>query len=142
MTVDREKIRQKLQFMRQNLRDLDFFQEMTLDEFKGNFINEAAAIRMLQVTIEAMLDICAHVIAREGLGLPKSYRETVLVAARNGLILPEMEETYKNMVRFRNKVVHLYEEVNAEEIIVIINSRLKDFHPFMANIVKKYLGND
>lgn len=111
MTVDREKIRQKLQFMRQELRELKKFQGMDLSQFQANSLYEAAATRMLQVTIEAMLDICAHLISREGWGLPKSYVETVELAVHNGLIPPEMEDTYKAMARFRNRVVHLYDEV-------------------------------
>jgi len=60
--VDREKIRQKLQFMRQELRELKRFQGMDLDQFKSNRLYEAAATRMLQVTIEAMLDICSPML--------------------------------------------------------------------------------
>lgn len=142
MTVDREKIRQKLQFMRDNLKHLESFQGLSLEEFKDNAINEAAATRMLQITIEAMLDMCAHVIAREGWGLPKSYGEIVVVATRNGLSPPDMEETFKKMARFRNRVVHLYEEVDAEELLAIINSQLEDFRPFMASVVEKYLSED
>lgn len=140
--VDREKIRQKFHFMRYNLKKLKTFQEMSLDEFKDNFVNEAAATRMLQVVIEAMLDTCAHIISREGWGLPKSYRETVEIVCRERLIPSDMEETYKEMVRFRNRVVHLYDEVNQEEIYNIVNTRLNDFHPFMKNMVQKYLDED
>lgn len=139
MTVDREKIRQKLQFMRRNLRDLDIFNKMDIEEFRSNSINEAAAIRMLQVTIEAMLDICAHVIAREGLGLPKSYGEIIQIAVQYGLIPSDKIETYQKMVRFRNRVVHLYDDVDAKEIYFIIHSRLNDFKPFMATTIKRYL---
>lgn len=140
MTVDREKIRQKLQFMRQELRELKKFQGMDLSQFQSNSLYEAAATRMLQVTIEAMLDICAHLISREGWGLPKSYVETVELAVHNGLIPPEMEDTYKAMARFRNRVVHLYDEVNAAEIWNIIQNHLEDFRPFMEVVIRRYLS--
>lgn len=140
MTVDREKIRQKLQFMRQELRELKKFQGMDISQFQSNSLYEAAATRMLQVTIEAMLDICAHLISREGWGLPKSYVETVELAVHNGLIPPEMEDTYKAMARFRNRVVHLYDEVNAAEIWNIIQNHLEDFRPFMEVVIRRYLS--
>ena len=107
--------------------------------FKSDKINENAAIRMLQVTIEATLDICAHAIAREGWGLPKSYAEVVEIAGREGLIPPDMKDTYKNMARFRNRAVHLYDDVNPKEVLDIINSRLGDFEPLFASVIEKYL---
>jgi uncharacterized protein YutE (UPF0331/DUF86 family) len=140
VTVDREKIRQKLQFMRQELRELKKFQGMDISQFQSNSLYEAAATRMLQVTIEAMLDICAHLISREGWGLPKSYVETVELAVHNGLIPPEMEDTYKAMARFRNRVVHLYDEVNAAEIWNVIQNHLDDFRPFIAAVIRRYLS--
>ncbi|MDN5348331.1 MAG: hypothetical protein PWP65_1895 [Clostridia bacterium] len=140
MTVDREKIRQKLQFMRTELRELERFRNMDITEFKSEGLYEAAATRMLQVTIEALLDICAHVIAREGWGLPKTYGEAVEIAARHGLIPSEMKDTYMAMVRFRNRVVHLYDEVDAAAVLDIIHNHLGDFHPFIARVVQKYLS--
>jgi uncharacterized protein YutE (UPF0331/DUF86 family) len=142
VTVDREKIRQKLQYMREKLRKLKRFQGMNLNDFRDDVINEDAAIRMLQVIIEAMLDICAHVIAREGWGLTRTYVDTIEVATRHGLIPNEMCETYANMARFRNRVVHLYDEVDPNEILDIVNNRLDAFHPFIANIIQRYLTED
>jgi uncharacterized protein YutE (UPF0331/DUF86 family) len=140
VTVDREKIRQKLQFMRQELRELKKFQGMDLSQFHSNSLYEAAATRMLQVAIEAMLDICAHIISREGWGLPKSYVETVELAARNGLIPQQLEDTYKAMARFRNRVVHLYDEIDAAEIWNVIQNHLDDFRPFIAAVIRRYLS--
>lgn len=142
MTVDKEKIRQKLQFMRQELRELKRFQGMDLSQFKSDRLYEAAATRMLQVTIEALLDICTHVISRQGWGLPKTYIETVEVAARHGLIPPEMKDTFKAMACFRNRVVHLYDEVDAGEIWQIIQNHLGDFRPFIAAVLQKYLSQE
>lgn len=142
MTVDKEKIRQKLHFMRENIKLLEEnFKRMALDEFKNNSIYEPAATRMLQITIEAMLDICAHIIAREALGMPKTYKDIVQIAVKNDLIPNEMEKTFINMSKFRNRVVHLYNEIESEEILEIIKSHLDDFHPFMKNVVNKYFKN-
>ncbi|MGI6285678.1 DUF86 domain-containing protein [Neomoorella humiferrea] len=140
MTVDREKIRQKLQFMRQELRELKKFQGMDLNQFQTNSLYEAAATRMLQVTIEAMLDICAHIIAREGWGLPKSYVETIELVARNGLIPQQFEGTYKAMARFRNRIIHLYDEIEVTEIWNIIQNHLDDFRTFIAAVIQRYLS--
>ncbi len=114
MSVDQEKIRQKLHFIRENLAHLEQFKGMEPGSLKSDHIKEAAAVRMLQVAIEAVLDICSHVISREGWGLPKSYLEAVELAVQNGLIPQEMAQEYKSMAKFRNRVVHLYDKVDTE----------------------------
>jgi len=141
LTLDKEKIRQKLHFMREKLRELKRFQDMEIDEFKSDVINEDAALRMLQVSIEAMLDICAHIASREGWDVPKTYADLVSTAARHELIPQSMEDTYKKMVAFRNRIVHLYDDVNTEEILDLINKHLEDFTPFISTVVEKYLDD-
>jgi len=140
MSVDQEKIRQKLHFIRENLTHLEQFKGMEAGSLKSDHIKEAAAIRMLQVVIEAVLDICSHVITREGWGLPKSYLESVELAVQNGLIPQEMVQEYKNMAKFRNRVVHLYDKVDTEELIEIINLHLDDFKPFISNVLNRYMN--
>ncbi len=142
MTVDKVKVRQKLQFMRQRIRDLERFKGMELEEFKSDWMYSAAATRMLQVAIEALLDICAHITTREGWGLPKTYGEAVSIAVSNGLIPREMEDIFKDMARFRNRIVHIYDEVDDEEIWNIIRNNLQDFRPFITNVIERYLGED
>jgi len=138
LAVDKDKLRQKLQFMREELTHLRHFQDMDYEEFSREVINEHAATRMLQVLIEAMLDLCAHLVAREGWGLPKSYTDLVTLATKHDLIPQEMKETYQAMVHFRNRVVHLYDDVDKREIYDIIQNRLPDFQPFMQKVIERY----
>ncbi len=50
--------------------------------------------------------------------MPKTYVEIIEVANKEGLIPDELVDTYKNMARFRNRVIHLYNDdciVNAKD---------------------------
>lgn len=68
--VDKEKLRQKIHFIRKNLHKLEGLKKLTYKEFtKGPYYFDAS-LRMLQIAIEAMIDICNHIVAREGLGIP------------------------------------------------------------------------
>lgn len=138
--VDQEKIRQKLHFIRQQLRELDRFEAIGQDEFLKEPIYEAAATRMLQICIEAMLGICAHVTARQGWGLPKTYVETVEMAARHGLIPKDLTATYKDMARFRNRIVYLYHDIDPKEIWQIAQLHSDNLQPFMTLVVQQYLS--
>lgn len=137
--VDQEKIRQKLHFIRQQLKELDRFQAMDQDTFLEEPLYEAAATRMLQVSIEAMLDLCSHIIARKGWDLPKTYVETVEIAAKHGLIPKDLEATYKDMARFRNRVV-LYHDIDPKQIYQIAKLHSDNLQPFIALVIDKYLN--
>jgi len=62
--VDKEKIRQKIQFIEDNLNKLEQIKSFTKDEFLNDFIKIEATKHLLQISIEAMIDIAGHVIAR------------------------------------------------------------------------------
>lgn len=139
MSVDTERIRRKLGFMGEQLCQLRRLASMDPGEFRGDPVYEAAAIRMLQITIEAMLDICAHACSREGWGLPQSYGETVYLAARHGLIPKDLADTYAAMARFRNRVVHVYDDIDSEELWTVVKEHLDDFNPFVRTVRDRYL---
>lgn len=142
MTVDLHKVRQKLQYIRSEVRELGRFLDMDEETFLRHPYYAPAATRMLQVAIEAVLDLCAHIIAREGWGLPKSYREIVLLAAQHGLIPAELRDRYVEMTRFRNRVVHLYDDVKDAEVLGFIKEHLGDFRPLVATVARRYLGDE
>jgi len=136
--VNNEKVRQKIQFIRNEQKKLQRFQAMEFKEFASDDIYQDAAIRVLQVMIECVLDICAHVIAREGLGIPKTYVETVKIAVQNDLISPDKEQNFISMAKFRNRVVHMYDEVDKNEVFNILQNNTEDFNSFIKNVVNYY----
>ncbi|EEG77884.1 type VII toxin-antitoxin system HepT family RNase toxin [Dethiobacter alkaliphilus] len=83
-----------------------------------------------------MLDISHHIVSRKHLGTPKTYRETLELLEQNGIIDKEHLPTFINMVKFRNRAVHLYDEIAEEEIYKIIQNHLTDCDKFIAAIVQ------
>ncbi len=140
--VDKDQIREKLHYMRLNIGYLEQFKETDLAELDNDPVKEAAAVRMLQVVLEAMLDICCHIIARKGWGMPTTYCEVVSISESHGLIPSELEGPYLKMARFRNRVVHHYNDISNAEVLEIIKNRLDYFHPFMKNIISLYLDSE
>jgi len=87
-----------------------------------------------------MIDIANHVIAREGLGVPRAYSETMEILVEEEILPGDRRDNFLAMVRFRNRVVHLYDEVHPDEIWNIIDSDLGDFDAFIAAVVARYFG--
>lgn len=140
--VDLEKLRQKAQYVRDTVRRLTEMRAGGREAFLGDRIFEAAATRYLHTAIEAMIDAANHIISREGLGLPKTYHEAMSLLLREGILPRDMASTLERMVKFRNRAVHLYDEINPVEIWEIIENHLGDFDRFLEAIVQRYFAGD
>jgi uncharacterized protein YutE (UPF0331/DUF86 family) len=139
--VDREKLRSHLDHLRGDLRRLEGIRDEGRSAFLENEVSQAAATRWLQTAVEAMIDVANHVIAREGLGVPKAYADSMEILVREGVLPAAHRDTLVAMVRFRNRVVHLYDEVDAGDIWTIIDRDLGDFETFIAAIVDRYFSD-
>lgn len=135
---DPDKIRQKVQFLREALRQLEQIRQRGETEVSGDPILQAATIRYLQVGIEAILDVANHIIAREGLGLPKTYQESLELLMREGILPREKAEDFAAMVGFRNRAVHLYQQIEPAEVWKILEEDLGDFEIFIRSMVERY----
>jgi uncharacterized protein YutE (UPF0331/DUF86 family) len=133
--VNQSKVRDKIQIIKNNLNKLEVIKQGSLEEFLENPLAPDASIRILQVSIEAMLDISHHIISRRHLGTPKTYRETIELLEQAGIIPNKMLPTLTKMVKFRNRAVHLYDKITDEEIYQIIQHHLVDFEDFISAIV-------
>ncbi len=60
------------------------------------------------------------------------------ILVREGVLPADRRDTFLGMVRFRNRAVHLYDEVHPEEIWRIIEQQLSDFDAFIAAIADRY----
>ncbi|HET9481869.1 MAG TPA: DUF86 domain-containing protein [Candidatus Polarisedimenticolia bacterium] len=112
------------------------------DQFLDDDILQAAAVRYLQTGIEALLDMANHIVAREGLGTPRSYQEAIDLLVDHAILKLEDQPTYREMVRFRNRAVHLYDDIDAAEIYDILQKNLEDFETFVSAIVDRYFEEE
>lgn len=86
--------------------------------------------RTLQMMIEICADIANHIIADQGLRTPQTYAETFQILGENGILSPEKSQVMEKMAKFRNIVVHQYETVDAEIVVMILKKHLGDFEEF------------
>lgn len=103
-------------------------------ELVNDPIKLGAAKYYLQIAIECCVDVANHVIARQGFRAPESYADSFTVLAENGVIEQDFVPTMLKMVRMRNRLVHLYWEVNANILYDTLQNNLGDFDRFKAYI--------
>ncbi len=91
----------------------------------------------LQRAVQAMIDLAAHVVAREGLGLPDSLGAGFSLLERAGVIDDELAERMRRMTGFRNVAVHEYRRLDPAVLDAIVRERLGDLRAFAAKIVER-----
>lgn len=136
--LDKESLQSKINRIRKSLKQLREFSAMPYREYIKGSINTAVTERLLQVSIQAMLDIGSHIISEEGLGDPLEYRDIFIILIQ-AKILPKHKQTaFLNMIGLRNRIVHLYEDIDHKRIHRFLKKDLPDFEIFL-KAVTRYL---
>ncbi len=113
---------------------LDMLKELSIlskDDFLEDKFKVASAKYFLIVSIEATIDMCNHLISRNRFRIPESYADTFKVMAECGVISGDLMEKLIEMAKFRNRLVHIYWEVDEEVIYEIIKEDIRDIEEFM-----------
>jgi uncharacterized protein YutE (UPF0331/DUF86 family) len=136
--VDRDRLREKIGFVRKTVRHLEEIRSRGQEQFLADHILQGAAERGLQIGVEGLLDIAHHIVAREALGVPRAYGEVIDLLVDSGHLPRANAPAFKAMVKFRNRAVHLYDEISPEEVYKILEHDLGDFELFLEAIVRRY----
>jgi len=139
--VNKDVIRRKTHYIEANQDKLAYLSKLTSQEFSEDFRNIEAAKHLLQVSIEAMLDIANHIIARNRWGIPTKSSDSIRILREKGYFSQQEEALFGNMIKFRNRVVHLYHDINDKEIYKILQENLQDFSLFLKAIAKNNFNN-
>ncbi|MFU8794907.1 MAG: type VII toxin-antitoxin system HepT family RNase toxin [Dethiobacteria bacterium] len=134
--IDTTKVLSKLRVIKENLVKLNKLKEVPEEIFIKDFEKHDSAKYSLQTSIEAMIDICNHIISRKCLGMPKTKADAFIILCQNNILSPDMQSTYTAMARFRNRVVHLYEQVDTVDVYKYVTEGISDFNQFIYDIDK------
>lgn len=133
--LDEERITNRIAVITDNLRELKEIRDTSLEDFLSDKQKIAAAKYFLQTSIEAIVDIGNHIIARLRFGVPENNFQTFELLVQNKVLDRDKLSTYRQMVKFRNLVVHLYHTVDDERVYQILQENLDDFEDFISKIV-------
>ena len=88
------------------------------------------------ISIEAAIDISNHIISKNGYRAPEDYADAFVVLGENGTLEKSFVDDLKEMAKFRNRLVHVYWEIDENKIYDILQNRLGDFKTFLNQIAK------
>jgi uncharacterized protein YutE (UPF0331/DUF86 family) len=83
------------------------------------------------VAIESSIDMCNHIISRNGFRVPEDYADTFKVLEEEGAFDAGYTEELVKMAKFRNRLVHPYWQVDDARIYKIFDKNLGDFNKFL-----------
>ena len=125
-----EKITDKFSRLDEFLAILRGLQSTSLNTFLKDKILIGSAKYYLQVSIECCLDIANHIIAAERFRAPKDYADSFKVLEENGIVTAEYGARLRQMAKFRNRLVHLYGDIDDAYVYGFISKDLQDIASF------------
>ena len=141
--MDKKIILAKIDEIDGYLEELDSLKPIELEDYINSIKDKRTCERLLQISIESVLDICNVLITELKLGLPADEEAVFDKLKDKGIITKGMAVILKEMKGFRNILVHKYGIVDNELVFENL-SNLQDFDKFkeeILNSLKNYSNN-
>lgn len=138
MIADRDVVEDHISHIRRYLRELQTFSEIDRASFKHNTERQYAVLHALQLAIEASIDVATHICSADSLGTPTSYAEAFDMLEEAEVVDGELGDKLRSMARFRNRIVHLYADVDEDVVYDILQNNIGDFEMYI-RVVERYL---
>jgi uncharacterized protein YutE (UPF0331/DUF86 family) len=135
--VDKPKLDQMLSNLRQYLGVLRRLAATPRDVFLANPDKVGNAKYHFVIAIECCIDIANHIIASEGYRFPKDNADSFVVLIERGIVEPLLREALGGMARFRNRLVHLYWDVDDARVYQFLQEALGDLERFGTTIARR-----
>jgi len=136
--VDQEKITAKFEMLDGFLEILGRLSKTDMKKYLEDPVLIGSMRYYLQVSIECCLDVASHVISSERFRAPKDYADTFNVLEEKKIIEPELAHRLRQMAKFRNRLVHLYGEIDDRAVYRIACEDLNDIQTFRDSILNKF----
>ena len=141
MVVNRRIVEERVDRIRRFRSDLEEFGRIPREAFRANRERQYAVLHAMQNAIEGCIEIASHIVSADRLGAPADYAHLFSLLEENHVIPSTVAEAMRQMARFRNRIVHLYWDVDLDLVYAYLTSRLGDFDSYLAAI-EEYLAQE
>lgn len=139
--IDIPVIERHLEDIRRSLSILARFQKLSFEKFEEDPATQWAVEKGLERCVQNVLDIGAHILASLGVPIPEEYHGIIITLGEQGVIPQEFAKRiapmagFRDILGFRNILVHEYLEVDLREVYNILQNGLDDFERFAAYVI-------
>ena len=131
---DQDKMVKLISEFRKSISRLQKLKETDQQKFLDDPDKIGSAKYHFIVAIESSIDMCNHIISRNGYRVPEDYGDTYKVLGEKGAFDVEFSEQLVKMAKFRNRLVHLYWEVDDARIYKFLEENIGNFIKFIKSI--------
>lgn len=139
--TDRVLIERKLEELEKCLSGLESLRVVSLAELDKNIEKQWAAERGLQIAVQVLIDIGAHILSSEGETGIEDYAGVIERLGAKAVIPEGFAAQIKGMAGLRNILVHEYADVDLTVVYNLLQNRLDDFRVFAGHI-NEYLKRE
>lgn len=101
---------------------------------------QAVVERRLQTAIERCISTGNHLIARLGFRAPSDYSDVFRILGEAQILSFELAQQMGDMAKFRNLLVHVYWEIDHEQVYDRLSQRIAALEAFTRQIVQWLKG--
>ena len=132
--LDRERILSKIDQLDGYLRELEEILPRSFGEYQG-IEKKRACERLLQISIEAVIDLCGLLVSGLRFGLPADEGDLITKAVAAGVLSEDMGERLRRMKGLRNVLVYEYARVDDRLVYAALTEQLDDFLRFRRELL-------
>jgi uncharacterized protein YutE (UPF0331/DUF86 family) len=134
--VDTDILSRKLAQLDENITILKSLQNCSIEEFLSNPERYGAVERFLQLSIEILDDIGAHVISDSVLGQVNYYSDIPKILNDKSIISSHLCETWISMIGFRNILVHGYTKLDRSIVYSVLQNKITEIEEIAKSFAK------
>ena len=130
----------KLDLMMRYLDNLKRSELVQLEEYLGDYNEQLFVERLLQLIIQAAIDINKFLLKILYLEQPETNFETFIEVGRRGIITMELAERLAPSGVLCNRLIYMYAEINSVKVHESIHKALQNY-PIYQRQVTNYLDS-
>jgi len=136
MNLDIEKIKKRISEIEESINEINKIVSINEYEFWKDKRNITSVKYYLLEAIEAVGGIYVHIVAKKfGKGV-NSLSECINILEEEEILDKELSSRLKKMIKFRNKLIHKYWEIDDKLVYEYAKNETDDFTDFIKEIKK------
>ena len=136
--VDKSLVLRKIERIDAYLKQVRQKRDPGFEVFRKDIDLQSLVLFNLIQSIQASVDIGAHIISDSEWGVPGSQSDIFEILAQHKIISKQLSQRMIKMVGFRNRIVHEYEKTDLRIVYDVWQKNSKDVDNFCKSVVLKY----
>lgn len=138
--ISKRVVADRLHWIAEMIEEIDSLPLNSREEFTSDKRNIWSAESCLRRSLEALMDLGRHILARGyGHGISE-YKEIVFMLKEVGVLSDKECTELRTLAGYRNRMVHFYHEISEKELFEICSSQLSDITN-VTEAIKTWINN-